>query len=234
MDTDLTQYQAAPLVRDARRLLIVVVSEVRFLREGIAEILDRDPSVSAVGVCADLTEVVALSSNLQPDLVLLDMAFPDGTAAIARTRNIAPDLRIVAFAVKEVEEDIISWAQAGVIGYIPSTAAWADLARLVIDIHSGKQPCVARVAAGLLRRIAATASLDNGYNTASPALPLTRRERQTAELISTGHSDKEIARRLNVSLATTKTHVHSLLGKLSVQRRGQVVVRLREYERHPG
>jgi two-component system nitrate/nitrite response regulator NarL len=52
-------------------------------------------------------------------------------------------------------------------------------------------------------------------------------------LIRTGLSDKEIARRLNISLATTKSHVHNLLGKLNVQRRGEVVARLRECEQHP-
>lgn len=161
MDTNLTLHQQDLVVRDVRRLRIVVVSELRFLREGVAEILDRDPSVSVVGICADLHEAVALSPDLQPDLVLLDVAFADCTAAVVRTRNIAPDFRIVAFAVKEVEEDII---------------AWADLARLVIDIHDGKQPCSGRVAAGLLRRIATTASLGNGHNTASPAFPLTRCE----------------------------------------------------------
>jgi DNA-binding NarL/FixJ family response regulator len=52
-------------------------------------------------------------------------------------------------------------------------------------------------------------------------------------LIATGLSDKEIARRLNISLATAKLHVHNLLGKLNVQRRGQVVVRMREHAQHP-
>ena len=68
----------------------------------------------------------------------------------------------------------------------------------------------------------------------SQAPALTRREREAAELIATGLSDKEIARRLNISLATAKLHVHNLLGKLNVQRRGQVVVRLHERVRHPG
>lgn len=90
------------------------------------------------------------------------------------------------------------------------------------------------MAAGLLRQIAVTASLGNGHNTTSPVPALTRRERQTAELIRTGLSDKEIARRLNISLATTKAHVHNLLGKLNAQRRGQVVTRLRTYEQHLG
>ena len=53
-------------------------------------------------------------------------------------------------------------------------------------------------------------------------------------MIATGLSDKEIARRLNISPATAKLHVHNLLGKLNVQRRGQVVVRLNGYAQHPG
>jgi DNA-binding NarL/FixJ family response regulator len=56
---------------------------------------------------------------------------------------------------------------------------------------------------------------------------LTRRERQTAELIKSGLSDKEIARRLNISLATTKSHVHNLLGKLNARRRTEVADHLR-------
>src|SRR2546430_14848143 len=65
---------------------------------------------------------------------------------------------------------------------------------------------------------------------ATPAL--TRRERQTAELIKSGLSDKEIARRLNISLATTKSHVHNLLGKLSLRRRSEVADHLRGHWHH--
>jgi DNA-binding NarL/FixJ family response regulator len=136
--------------------------------------------------------------------------------------------------VRETKDDVIAWAEAGVIGYVPNTAASADLVRLIVDIHGGQQPCSGRVAAELLRRIAVTESLGIGRKAPSPGLPLTRRERETAELITTGLSDKEIARRLNISLATAKLHVHNLLGKLNVQRRGQVVVRMREHAQHPG
>jgi two-component system, NarL family, nitrate/nitrite response regulator NarL len=129
---------------------------------------------------------------------------------------------IIVSAVKETEDDIVAWAEAGVIGYIPIDIALADLVRLIVDIHSGEQICSGRVANGLLRRIALTARRNVGRNTALPVPALTRRERQVAELIRSGLSDKEIARQLNISVATTKSHVHNLFGKLSLQRRGQV------------
>lgn len=222
MDTNISQNQPAMSAPSERPLRIVVVSEIRFLREGVAEIFERGPAAAIVGLYADLVEAV-LSPALRPDIVLLDAALPDGPATVSRLHDVAPDVRIVAFAVRETEEDVIAWAKAGIIGYVPSTAAWADLARLVMEIHAGEQLCSTRVTAGLLRRIALTASFGNDSDVASP---LTARERQAAELIGAGLSDKEIARRLNISVATTKSHVHNLLGKLNVQRRGQVVARL--------
>jgi DNA-binding NarL/FixJ family response regulator len=233
MDTSLTPYQPTSPVDDIRRLRIIVVSEVRFVREGLAEILERDGSVSVVGLSADLAAVVASSPALRPDIVLLDAAYPKGAVAVKQTHDVIPDLSIVVFAVRETEEDIIAWAEAGAIGYVPNTAAVADLVRLVTNIHDGEQPCSGRVAGGLMRRIAGTASLGNGRSASLPAPALTARERQAAELIKIGLSDKEIARRLSIGVGTTKSHVHNLLGKLNVRRRGQVATRLRALEQQP-
>lgn len=233
MDANLTPQQPALFDSDTRLLRIVVVSRTRFLREGVVQNLESDQSISVVGQCADLAELAALSLALPPDFVLMDAALLDGPVATARTRRHAQNLRIIAFAMQDAgqEVDLISWAQAGVVGYIPNTASWADLARLIKDIDNGEQPCSGRVAAGPLRWIAVvTASPNNDCDVAPQAPALTPREQQAAELIGTGLSDKEIARSLNISLATTKSHVHSLLGKLNAQRRSQVIVRLRQYE----
>jgi two-component system nitrate/nitrite response regulator NarL len=229
VEANVAPEQAVLLTRDARRVRIAVVSGVRFTREVLAEILGRDPLVSVVRLCADFSELAALTPALEADIVLFDTRVPDGVTAVRRALDIAPGMRIVALALMETEEDIIIWAEAGVIGYIPSTAAQADLVRLVLEIHSGEQVCSGRVAAGLLRRIALTASPGPSRNAPFPVPALTKRERQAAELIRTGLSDKEIARRLNISLATTKSHVHNLLGKLNVRRRSEVANRWREY-----
>ena len=129
MDTYFLPYQLGP---DTRNLRIVVVSEIRFLREGLAEILERDPSLSVVGQYADLAAAIALTSA--PDIVLVDAMLPDGPVAVAKTRRIAPDVRIIAFAVRETEANIIAWAEAGVIGYVPSSAAWAEVSSVLSPI----------------------------------------------------------------------------------------------------
>ena len=233
MEAQVGPHQAVVLPRDARRLHIAVVCGARFVREALAETLDRDPLVSVIGLCADLIEAVALHPILQADVVLVDAAIPEGPNVLRRALDIAPEMRIVAFAVRETEDDIVAWAEAGVIGYVPSTAALADLVRLVMDIHSGEQVCSGRVAARLIRRIAFLANRTNERYTRFLAPGLTERERLVAELLRIGLSNKEIARRLSISLGTTKSHVHSLLGKFNARRRKQVADYLRGYDKPP-
>ncbi len=225
--------EAVAFAAEASGLRVFIVSAVRFLRESLAEVFERDSRVSLVELCADLFEAAALGPALDADVVLLDARVPGSTSALRRALDMVPGMRVVAIAVRETEDDIIAWAEAGVIGYIPSTAARTDLVRLVAEIHSGEQICSGRVATGLLRRIAMSARRRGDHVAALPLPVLTKRERQAAELITTGLSDKEIARQLNISLATTKSHVHNLLGKLNVQRRSQVADYLREYHQQP-
>jgi DNA-binding NarL/FixJ family response regulator len=224
------QEPSAPIGGD-RLLRIFVVWGVRFTRESIAGLLDRDPLATVAGQSATLAEAVSSGAALQADVVLLDARLPEGPAEVRRALDIAPDLRIIACSVKEAEEEIIAWAEVGVIGYIPRTAALVDFVRLIVDIHNGEQNCSGRVVTGLLRQIAVSARHRPGREAGFPTASLTRRERQAAELIRSGLSDKEIARQLNISLATTKSHVHNLLGKLRVHRRSQVAEWLRDYER---
>lgn len=226
MEAKAVPLQEVVVSRDAPSLRIAIMSELRYLREGLAQLLDGNPLVSIVRSCADLSEVVALGPTLDADVVLLDATIREGAAAVRRGLDIAPGIRIIACGVRETENDIIAWAEAGVIGYIPGTAALADLPRLIMDIHNGEQVCSSRVAAGLLRQISRS---KRGIDRAGPILAseLTKRERQTAELIRAGLSDKEIAQRLSIGVATAKSHVHKLLRKLNVRRRSEVADYLR-------
>ena len=224
MDTNLAPVPPAPGSPAAVPIRILFVSDVCFVGEALTAVLERDLHVAFVK-CADPAETLALSLTAQVDVVLVHTALRDGPAVVRRLREIAPSTPVIACALRETANDVIAWAEAGVTGYLPTTIGVQEIARFVGDILAGQQSCSGAVAAGLLRRVAAGSGGDRRAHT--PARPLTRRERQIAELIAARFRDKEIARRLNISLATTKTHVHNLLAKLDVEHRGHVVEALR-------
>jgi two-component system nitrate/nitrite response regulator NarL len=211
-----------PIGCNKSALKLLIASEVRFVRESLGEILGRSTAISVIGLCADPGLIASMCREIGPDMVLLDATVRDGLLIVRRLRQMLAGLRVVVFAVSESVESVLAWAEAGVAGYIPSSAAAADLQALVADIGAGRQACSTLVAAGLLQRIAAAAAGSSNQGPASPAL--TPRELEIIRLVSSGLSNKEIARRLNIALATTKSHVHNALGKLNVQRRGQVAV----------
>jgi two-component system, NarL family, nitrate/nitrite response regulator NarL len=205
---------------------LLILSDIRFLREGLAAVLARDGGFT-VEVAADLDE--ALAATAQPRLIILvDTALPDGLGAVARLRRLAPSAQIVALALSETEADVIAWAQAGVCGYVPRSTALGELADFLGRIMRREQVCSTRIAAGLLRWIAA------GRRATGPSVPadatvLTAREDQVVRLLAAGLSNKEIARRLDIGLATVKSHVHNVLGKLNLERRSQVARWMRTY-----
>lgn len=164
----------------AQFLRVAVISHVRLVRETLAEIIERDPLLSVATSNADLSEAVAMTPALEVDVILVDAADPDGTAEVRRTLKIAPGMRIIAFPVRETEEALVPWAEAGAIGYIPTTVSAADLPRLVRDIHNGEQVCPSRIASVLFRQLA-LASVPRTRRKPPVRRPgLTKHERQAA------------------------------------------------------
>jgi DNA-binding NarL/FixJ family response regulator len=202
---------------------IFIISGVRFLRDSLAEILGRVPALHICGEAAGLTEAVTAA---RPDIFLLDAAIPGGTQTARKLAEAAPGTRIIVIGVGETVEKILAWAEAGIAGYVPNTASIDELILLIGQISHGEQPCPSGIAGSLLRRISA------GPAPATPAAaPLTGREQEIYRLVGAGLSNKDIARRLRISLGTTKSHVHNLLGKLSLQRRADVMARAHGAER---
>lgn len=205
-----------------RRIGFVVLSDVRFLREGLAEVLARDETLALDGVAASIDEALkGLQSTTQ--VLLIDAALPDGLATVARLRRQIPGLRIAALALKETQAEVIAWAEAGVTGYVTRDTALADVAGLLKGILRGEQSCAPGVAAALLQRIAEAPRAGVRQPAAvEAATALTAREDQVVRLICEGLGNKAIARRLNIGLATTKSHVHNILRKTGAVDRAQV------------
>jgi DNA-binding NarL/FixJ family response regulator len=210
----------------------LIVSEVCFLRQSLAEILTR-AGIGIGGQSGTLAHAFTLAAAGRTDIVLLDVAFPDAIAAAMSLAAALPHASIIALAIAETEENVLAWAETGIAGYVPNSASVDDLVSLILQIRRGEQTCPKKIVGSLLRRLGAQERADRtgrAERADKPALAmptaLTRRELEISRLIATGLSNKDIARRLGISLGTTKSHVHNLLGKLSLQRRAEVMVRM--------
>jgi DNA-binding NarL/FixJ family response regulator len=144
VEEDLRPGQTVAIGPSGCALRILLVWGVRFTAESLAEMLQRDPSILIVGLCTDLSEAVALGATSQADLILFDARIADGTAALRRALDVAPGMRVVVSAVRETENDVVAWAEAGAIGYIPRTTPLGDFVRLLVEIHGGGQMCSGR------------------------------------------------------------------------------------------
>jgi two-component system, NarL family, nitrate/nitrite response regulator NarL len=202
---------------------VLIVSEVCFLRESLGEILTHTPGIQIRGQSATLVHAVAIAKAQRPAILLLDVAFPGGMGAAAQLSAAAPGASVVALGLAETEENVLAWAESGVAGYVPNTASVDDLVSLIKQVSRGEQTCPSRIAGSLIRRIAMPGGRAGRRLSAPPAALLTHREIEILGLLDEGLSNKGIARRLSISLGTTKSHVHNLLAKLGVQRRAEAM-----------
>lgn len=203
---------------------VVILSDVRLYREGLAASLARQPTLAVVGLADTSATATAHVVALQPDLVVLDVATARNLEMADRLRSRMPALTIIAFAVNEVEHEVLACAAAGVAAYVDRNATEQDMASTIEAALRGELRCPPWVAGLLFRRVSALSARGTGNGLASH---LTQREHEVLGLIEAGLSNKEIAKSLAIEAATVKNHVHSILEKLNVDRRAHAVARMR-------
>lgn len=211
---------------------VYVASQVRLYREALAESLaaERTLRVAGQGNCV---QALAEIGVLRPDVLLLDLAFPNSLAVPRAAFVVVPGLRIVAFAVSDVEADVLACAEAGICGYVAQDGSVADVVAAVLRAISGELVCSPRIAALLFDRVAKLAAGRLAFDAT-----LTAREQEIAGLLARGLSNKHIARQLGLASTTIKNHVHNILQKLNLERRGEIAGQLavfpraREMDRH--
>jgi two-component system nitrate/nitrite response regulator NarL len=206
---------------------VLVVTEIRLYRDGVAEALRRLDDVELAATAATGGAAVLAARRHECDVALLDMTLADSTEVVALLLTARPSLKVVALGVPEEGPQVVACAEAGICGYVSREATLAELADGLRCALRGEAPVSGRVAAGLLRHIALQARSRQG-----PDVPhqLTPREREVLRLLENGLSNKQIARALDLQLSTVKNHVHNVLAKCGLAARGEVAL-LRERSR---
>jgi two-component system nitrate/nitrite response regulator NarL len=207
---------------------LFILSDVRLVPDGLMLALAQEPTVSVVG-SSDPSESPARIAEFSPDVLLLDVARPSSLQACLALRQVLQGVKIVAFAVAQVDRDVIACAEAGVSGFVSTRGSAADLVAAVHHAVRHELLCSPRTAALLFSRMA---FLSTKQDPAADGDVLTRREHEIVALLEKGLSNKEIARFLRIGHATVKNHVHSVLTKLQVRRRGEAAAKIRRSELH--
>ncbi|MEU0387643.1 response regulator transcription factor [Streptomyces chartreusis] len=210
---------------------VLLADDQALLRSAFRVLVDSEPDMEVVGEASDGLEAVRLTKEQRADVVLMDIRMP-GTDGLAATRMISadPDLadvRVVILTTFEVDDYVVQSLRAGASGFLGKGAEPEELLN-AIRIAAGGQALLSPAATtGLISRF--LAQEDPAGDDRDPARgerldSLTVREREVLVQVAGGHSNDEIAERLEVSPLTVKTHVNRAMAKLGARDRAQLVV----------
>ncbi|CAL9319353.1 response regulator transcription factor [Streptomyces olindensis] len=210
---------------------VLLADDQALLRSAFRVLVDSEPDMEVVGEASDGAEAVRLTKEQRADVVLMDIRMP-GTDGLAATRMISADpeladVRVVILTTFEVDDYVVQSLRAGASGFLGKGSEPEELLN-AIRIAAGGQALLSPAATtGLIARFLAQEGPADGDR--DPARgerldSLTGREREVLVQVAGGHSNDEIAERLEVSPLTVKTHVNRAMAKLGARDRAQLVV----------
>jgi DNA-binding NarL/FixJ family response regulator len=216
---------------------VLIADDQKLVREGLVSLMGLLPGISVVGAAIDGDDAVRQSSQLRPDVVLMDLNMPrcNGVEATKRLRRLHPDIAVVVLTTYSDDAWVFSALEAGARGFLTKDAGADEIHRAITAVaagHAQLDPSVQRRlldALGGGDRLAVAA--EHGDGTAAPApepltqMPdeLTPREAEVLAHIAAGLSNAEIAATLFVSEATVKTHINHIFTKTGLRDRAQLV-----------
>ncbi len=203
---------------------ILVADDQALVRGGLRMILEAQDDFEVVAEAEDGAQAVALTRELQPDVVLMDVRMPilDGIAATRQILGEDAGARVLVLTTFDRDEIVYEALKAGASGFLLKSVPPGKLADAVRTVADGEALLAPAVTRRLVEQFVRRPP--PGQKVPPEVTALTDREREVLELIARGHSNSEIAGRLVVSEATVKTHVNRVFSKLDLRDRVQAVV----------
>ena len=201
-------------------ITVLLAEDHAVVREATAEIVDHQSDMRVVGQAGTGEEAVRLARQLRPDVVVMDIAMPhlDGLEATSRIATECPECHVLVLTAREEERYVIELLQAGAMGYLPKTVALDELLEAIRSVARGESVLPPAIASVVVRHLAGQLPGE------SKASPLSDRELEVLELAAQGLTNREIAKRLYISVRTVEAHLTHVYNKLGVASRTQAVV----------
>ena len=202
---------------------VVLVDDHDMVRAGVRASLDE--RVRVVGEADSVDSGVAVVTELRPPVVLLDVHLPGGDGGggaevLARCAALHPEVRFLALSVSDAAEDVVAVIRGGARGYVTKAISGADLCDAVLRVAGGDAVFSPRLAGFVLDAFGTGAG---DVATGDDELDrLSAREREVMRLIARGHTYREVASDLFISIKTVETHVSAVLRKLQLSNRNEL------------
>ncbi|MBI2839346.1 MAG: response regulator transcription factor [Acidobacteria bacterium] len=199
-------------MQESRRIRILIADDHPVVRQGLAAVIDREPDMVVVGQAKTGEQAVALYEELRPDITLMDLRLPamGGVEATVSIRAKSPVARIIVLTSFEGDEDIYRALRAGAQGYLLKGMPLEEVFEAIRAVNTGQK----RIPAVVAGRLAERAILET----------LSTREIQALKLVVKGLSNKQIAAAMEITEATVKSHLTSIMQKMGVSDRTEAAI----------
>lgn len=199
---------------------IILIDDHTLFRRGIKSVLS-EADFEIIGEAEDGLSGVKLVEQLHPDVVLLDLDMPvmNGREALGQILNSNPEQKVVMLTVSEDGDDLLECMKLGAQGFLLKNIDADFLVNAIAKAANGDSVFSPEMTAHLVQSLISPAVQEE-----KPAEALTSRELETLQHLAVGHSNKVIARQLNLAESTVKSYVQSILRKLNLASRVQAAV----------
>ncbi|PEK57854.1 response regulator transcription factor [Bacillus wiedmannii] len=216
------------MTKNMRKIRIVLADDSEFVRQGLIYILNSQPDMEVIGEAANGEEILDITLEEEPDIVLMDVQMPK-TTGIEATRIIIqslPNTKIILLTTFDVQEYVFDGMRAGAAGYLLKDTETQTLLNGIRSIYNGSTLYDSTTAKRALEQLVnLSANIETRQPPISPLIEdLTDREIEILQHMAYGKRNKRIANELCISEGTVKTHVHNIIQKLGVEDRTQAVV----------
>lgn len=205
---------------------VLIADDHQLFRDGIRRLLQSTEQMQCVGEAETGDEVVAMATELQPDVILMDIQMPE-LNGINATRQIvqnSPHIAILIVTMFEDDNSVFSAMRAGARGYVLKGSKREEMQRAIRAVGNGESIFSPSIATRMMQF----------FSSIRPAQPfdlfpeLSQREREVLDLIASGYRNPQIAEELTISPKTVRNHVSNILNKLQVADRTQAILKARE------
>lgn len=212
------------MVTKTKKIRLLLIEDNRLLREGLTVMLKKQQDMNVVETVGNGENILAIIKKYKPEVLLLDLGLRSRSSLhlvklVKKNFSVA---KIIIMDLIPVQADVFEFVQAGVSGFILKDATVNDFLKTIRSVSKGLQVLPPNLTGSLFSQIVEHAISGSNPSTINESVRMTKRERQVIELISEGHTNKEIAQKLHLSTYTVKSHVHNILEKLALSTRVQI------------